>query len=84
MVREVMRGLRGRADAGKLPAFRFVEINALRLPTPQHAYVQLHRVRGGLIWLPAPPSLAYTFCCAYFFASSDMHAKCTGCEEGMA
>ena len=45
MVRQVMRGLRARADAGQLPAFRFVEINALRLPTPQHAYVQLHRVR---------------------------------------
>ena len=48
MVRQVMRGLRARADAGQLPAFRFVEINALRLPTPQHAYVQLYRVRARM------------------------------------
>lgn len=43
-VHEVMRQLRGRAESGELPAFRFVEINALRLPSPQHAYVHLYRV----------------------------------------
>lgn len=46
-VREVMRGLRARADAGKLPGFRFVEVNALRLPSPHHVYVQLYRVSPG-------------------------------------
>lgn len=43
-VQEVMRQLRGRMDRGDLPPFRYVEINALRLPSPQHAYVQLYRV----------------------------------------
>ncbi len=43
-VHEVMRQLRGRAESGEMPAFRFVEINALRLPSPQHAYVHLFRV----------------------------------------
>lgn len=43
-VREVMRGLRARADAGQLPRFRLVEVNALRLPSPQHVYVHLYRV----------------------------------------
>ncbi len=43
-VHEVIRQLRSQMDDGDLPAFRFVEINALRLPSPQHAYVQLYRV----------------------------------------
>lgn len=41
---EVVRGLRRRAAAGALPAFRFVELNALRLPSPQHAYCALLEV----------------------------------------
>jgi Cdc6-like AAA superfamily ATPase len=51
-VQEVMRQLRARMDEGDLPAFRFVEINALRLPSPQHAYVQLYRVSHPYLRLP--------------------------------
>lgn len=40
----VMRELRGSMESGSLPPFQFVEINALRLPSPYHAYVQLHEV----------------------------------------
>ncbi|CAL8469764.1 g9306 [Coccomyxa elongata] len=52
-VHEVMRQLRGRAESGELPAFRFVEINALRLPSPQHAYVHLYRALTGKHASPA-------------------------------
>lgn len=41
---EVVKDLRRRAAAGELPAFRFVELNALRLPSPQHAYCALLEV----------------------------------------
>ena len=46
---EVVRGLRRRAAAGQLPAFRFVELNALRLPSPQHAYCVLVEVHDLLL-----------------------------------
>jgi Cdc6-like AAA superfamily ATPase len=42
---EVVRALRRRAAAGASPAFRFVELNALRLPSPQHAYSALLEAR---------------------------------------
>ena len=41
-VLEVMRSFR--SSAGGLPPFQFVEINSLRLPTPQHAYTHLYEV----------------------------------------
>jgi Cdc6-like AAA superfamily ATPase len=41
---EVMRQVRAKATAGDTGPFRYVEINALRLASPQHAYVQLYRV----------------------------------------
>lgn len=41
---EVMRQMRAKADSGGAGPFRYVEINALRLASPQHAYVQLYRV----------------------------------------
>ncbi|KAK9836005.1 hypothetical protein WJX81_005277 [Elliptochloris bilobata] len=44
---EVVRDLRRRATAGQLPAFRFVELNALRLPSPQHAYSALLEALTG-------------------------------------
>lgn len=43
-VMDIMRGMRRRAAAGDLPRFQFVEVNGLRLPTPQHAYTALHEV----------------------------------------
>lgn len=48
-VLETMRSLRRKSEAGQLPAFQFVEINSLRLPSPQHAYTHLYEV--------APPTL---------------------------
>jgi hypothetical protein len=33
-----MKGLRSKVDSGELPPYRFVEINGLRLPSPEHAY----------------------------------------------
>ena len=33
-----------RSEANESAPFRYIEINALRLATPQHAYVQLYRV----------------------------------------
>jgi hypothetical protein len=33
-----MRGLRRRVEAKELPPFQFVEINALRVPSPAHVY----------------------------------------------
>ena len=46
-VLETMRSLRRKAEAGHLPAFKFVEINSLRLPSPQHAYAHLYEVRAS-------------------------------------
>lgn len=43
-VLEVMRSARQRVESGEVPAFRFVEINGLRLASPQHAYCALHEV----------------------------------------
>jgi Cdc6-like AAA superfamily ATPase len=37
-VLEVMKGLRAKVDKNELPPYRFVEINGLRLPSPDHAY----------------------------------------------
>ena len=33
-----------RSEAGEAPPFQFVEINGLRLPSPQHAYSALYEV----------------------------------------
>ena len=42
---EVMRQMRAQMEAKALAgSFRYVEINALRLASPQHAYVHLYRV----------------------------------------
>ncbi|KAA6424992.1 MAG: origin recognition complex subunit 1-like [Trebouxia sp. A1-2] len=46
-VLETMRSLRRKAEAGHLPAFQFVEINSLRLPSPQHAYTHLYEALTG-------------------------------------
>jgi origin recognition complex subunit 1 len=42
-----MRGLKRRAEAGEVPHFQFVEINGLRLPSPQHAYSSLYEALTG-------------------------------------
>lgn len=46
-VLEVMRTLKRRSEAGELPRFQFVEINGLRLPSPQHAYSALYEALTG-------------------------------------
>ncbi|KAL3142669.1 hypothetical protein ABBQ38_002975 [Trebouxia sp. C0009 RCD-2024] len=46
-VLETMRKLRRKSEAGQLPAFQFVEINSLRLPSPQHAYTHLYEALTG-------------------------------------
>lgn len=45
LVLEVMQAAKQRVRDGELPPFQFVEINALRLPSPHHAYVTLYEVR---------------------------------------
>ena len=45
MLHEVIRQMRAKTEANESAPFRYIEINALRLATPQHAYVQLYRVR---------------------------------------
>lgn len=37
------------SEAGEVPKFQFVEINGLRLPSPQHAYSALYEVRGRAV-----------------------------------
>ncbi|EFN52332.1 hypothetical protein CHLNCDRAFT_139139 [Chlorella variabilis] len=46
-VLEVMRGLKRKSEVGELPHFQFVEINGLRLPSPQHAYSALYEALTG-------------------------------------
>ena len=46
-VLEVMRKLRGGTHRDEIPAFQFVEINGLRLPTPHHAYAYLWEALTG-------------------------------------
>lgn len=42
-VRAVANQLRKEKEDGSLPRFQFVELNAMSLPTPQHAYSELWR-----------------------------------------
>ncbi len=46
-VLEVMRGFKRRVEEGSAHSFQFVEINGLRLPSPQHAYSTLYEVRSS-------------------------------------
>jgi len=57
-VLEVMRNLRRRSEVGELPHFHFVEINGLRLPTPQHAYSQLYEALTGECMGPSTAAAA--------------------------
>ncbi|RYG56069.1 AAA family ATPase, partial [archaeon] len=41
LVMEIIRTLSAEAEAGTLPAFKFVELNAMKLATPHDAYSQL-------------------------------------------
>ncbi len=51
---EVIRQMRAKTDAGESEPFRYIEINALRLASPQHAYVHLYGVSPRpLITCPA-------------------------------
>jgi len=65
-VLETIRSLRRKTEAGQLPAFQFVDINSLRLPSPQHAYTHLYEV---CIHQPIPSLSALLFI-----------AFCKGCE----
>ncbi|KAK9805893.1 hypothetical protein WJX73_002145 [Symbiochloris irregularis] len=47
LVLEVMAAAKRMVQEGQLAPFQFVEINALRLPTPHHAYVCLHEALTG-------------------------------------
>lgn len=51
-VLEVIKGLRKAVEIDSLPNFQFVELNSLRLPSPQHIYTHLFEVH------PAKSSLA--------------------------
>ena len=44
-VREVSQYLRQTCDEGALPAFKFVEINGMRLTEPHRVYVSILKVR---------------------------------------
>ena len=46
-VLQAIRSLRKDNEVGKVPKFRFVEINGLRLPSPQHAYSALYEGLTG-------------------------------------
>ncbi|KAK9830101.1 hypothetical protein WJX72_009780 [[Myrmecia] bisecta] len=46
-VLEVMRKLKRKVSAKELAPFQFVEINSLRLPSPQHAYTHLYEALTG-------------------------------------
>jgi Cdc6-like AAA superfamily ATPase len=46
-VMEVMRTMQRLSDCGDMPAFQFVELNGLRLPSPQHAYTALYEALSG-------------------------------------
>lgn len=43
-VLEVMGGLKKQVEAGRLANFQFVEMNSLRLPSPQHLYTYTYEV----------------------------------------
>lgn len=61
-VMETIRSLRRKAEAGQLPAFQFVDINSLRLPSPQHAYTQLYEVCIHQVTPPLSVHLFVAFC----------------------
>ncbi|CAM6118357.1 unnamed protein product [Calypogeia fissa] len=46
-VLEVIKELGSKVELGELPPYRFVEINGLRLPSPEHAYTILHEALTG-------------------------------------
>ena len=51
-VLQVMRTLREAANARTIPHFQFVDINGLRLPSPQHAYSSLYEALTGNVLGP--------------------------------
>lgn len=51
-VLQVMRSLREQAQIGDIKHFQFVEINGLRLPSPQHAYSTLYEALTGNVLGP--------------------------------
>jgi len=46
-LRQIKRELRDLQEKGKLNAFKFVEINAMKLPTPNHAFTEIYRALTG-------------------------------------
>ena len=65
-VLEVMGALKRRSKGGRLAPFTFVEVNSLRLPTPQHAYTVLWEALSGSY---ASPPNALDLLDAHFAAS---------------
>ncbi|KAJ7557482.1 hypothetical protein O6H91_05G128300 [Diphasiastrum complanatum] len=46
-VLEVLRGLHKRVEDGELQPYRFIEINGLRLISPEHTYTMIHEALTG-------------------------------------
>ena len=63
-VLEVMRQFKKKAEQQEVPPFQFVELNALRLPTPQHAYSFLLEQLTG--WHTTPNRAAEELNAMYF------------------
>ena len=67
---EVIHQMRAKTEANESAPFRYIEINALRLATPQHAYVQLYRVRrSGLMSECSLHHRTANFCSCLFVAA---------------
>jgi len=63
-VLEVMKRFKKKAEKQEVPPFQFVELNALRLPTPQHAYSFLLEQLTG--WQTTPGRAAEELNAMYF------------------
>jgi len=55
-LRQIKRELKVKEQNGELRAFRFIEINAMKLPTPAHAYTELYRMLTGTSLSPTRAS----------------------------
>ena len=77
-VLEVMRSLERRVDSGELDSFRFVEINALRLASPQHLYASLwEALTGQLVGPQRAASLLETM-----FSGEQNHSSAASAGNG--
>ena len=75
-VLQVMRQFKKKAERQEVPPFQFVELNALRLPTPQHAYSFLLEQLTG--WNTTPGRAAEELNAMYFGQESSSERKSRG------